>query len=124
MRVNAVIVAAGKGERMATLLPKPFLPVAGVPLLIHTLRSLARSALITRLIVVVAPEREAFCRDLLDSYGPFSVPLRLVQGGLERQDSLRLGLAALEADCEMVVIHYAARPLISPEIIARRLTAA
>ncbi len=124
MRVNAVIVAAGKGERMATLLPKPFLPVAGVPLLIHTLRSLARSALITRMIVVVAPEREAFCRDLLDSYGPFGMPLRLVQGGPERQDSVRLGLAALDPDCEIVVIHDAARPLITAEIIDRSVTAA
>ena len=124
MRVNAVIVAAGKGERMATLLPKPFLPVAGVPLLIHTLRSLARSALITRMIVVVAPEREAFCRDLLDSYGPFGMPLRLVQGGPERQDSVRLGLAALHPDCEIVVIHDAARPLITAEIIDRSVTAA
>ena len=124
MRVNAVIVAAGKGERMATLLPKPFLPVAGVPLLIHTLRSLARSALITRMIVVVAPERAAFCRDLLDSYGPFGTPLRLVQGGPERQDSVRLGLAALDPDCEIVVIHDAARPLITAEIIDRSVTAA
>ena len=124
MRVNAVIVAAGKGERMATLLPKPFLPVAGVPLLIHTLRSLARSALITRMIVVVAPEREAFCRDLLDSYGPFGMPLRLVRGGPERQDSVRLGLAALDPDCEIVVIHDAARPLITAEIIDRSVTAA
>ena len=124
MRVNAVIVAAGKGERMATLLPKPFLPVAGVPLLIHTLRSLARSALITKMIVVVAPEREVFCRDLLDSYGPFDMPLRLVQGGLERQDSVRLGLAALDPDCEIVVIHDAARPLVTAEIIDRSVTAA
>src|SRR5919198_2760785 len=124
MRVNALIVAAGKGERMATLLPKPFLPVAGAPLLVHTLRSLARSTVITRLIVVVAPEREAFCRDMLDSYGPFGVPLRLVHGGPQRQDSVRLGLVALDPDCEIVVIHDAARPLIAAEIIDRSVAAA
>src|SRR5262245_9131000 len=92
--VNAVIVAAGKGERMGTLLPKPFLPLAGVPLLIHTVRNLLRSTLITKLVLVVAAERETFVQDLLERHGPFPVPLRLVHGGAERQDSVRLGLAA------------------------------
>src|SRR5262249_21558545 len=117
--VNAVIVAAGKGERMGTLLPKPFLTVVGVPLLIHTVRSLIRSPLITKLVIVVAPEREALLRDILDVHGPFSVPTWIVHGGPERQDSVRLGLAALDPECEIVVIHDAARPFIAAEIIDR-----
>src|ERR1043166_7502377 len=89
--VNAVIVAAGKGERMGTLLPKPFLALAGVPLLIHTVRNLLRYPLITKLIILVAAERESFLRDLLVRHGPFAVPIDLVHGGPERQDSVRLG---------------------------------
>ncbi|MBI3800720.1 MAG: 2-C-methyl-D-erythritol 4-phosphate cytidylyltransferase [Deltaproteobacteria bacterium] len=122
--INAVIVAAGKGERMGTLLPKPFLALAGVPLLIHTVRNLLRSPLITKLVIVVAAEREVFLQDLLERYGPFSVPIGLVHGGRERQDSVRLGLAALDPACEVVVIHDAARPFIAAEIVDRSVAAA
>ena len=122
--VNAVIVAAGKGERMGTLLPKPFLALAGVPLLIHTMWSLTQSSLITKLVIVVAPERETLLRDILDVHGPFSVPTCIVHGGPERQDSVRLGLAALDTECEIVVIHDAARPFIAAEIIDRSVAVA
>ena len=122
--VNAVIVAAGKGERMGALLPKPFLALAGVPLLIHTVRSLIRSPLISKLVIVVAPEREALLRDILDVHGPFSVPTGIAHGGPERQDSVRLGLAALDTECEIVVIHDAARPFIAVEIIDRSVAVA
>ncbi|HEV8715277.1 MAG TPA: 2-C-methyl-D-erythritol 4-phosphate cytidylyltransferase [Candidatus Binatia bacterium] len=124
LHVNAVMVAAGKGERMGASLPKPFLAVAGVPLLIHTVRSLLRSSLITKLIIVVAAEREDLLRNLLTVHGPFSVPVCLVHGGPERQDSVRLGLAALDPECEIVVIHDAARPFITTAIIDRSIAAA
>jgi len=124
LHVNAVIVAAGKGERMGAFLPKPFLPLAGTPLFIHTVRSLARSSRIAGVILVVAAERETLCRDLLAAHGPFSLPIRLVAGGPERQDSVRLGLAALDPACEVVVIHDAARPFITPEIIDQSITVA
>lgn len=123
-RVNAVIVAAGKGERMGAPLPKPFLALAGVPLLIHTVRSLLRSSLITKLIIVVAPECEDLLRNILHVYGRFSVPVCLVHGGPERQDSVRLGLAALDPECEIVVIHDAARPFIAVETIDRSIAVA
>ena len=117
MKVNAVVVAAGKGERMAASLPKPFLPIAGAPLFIHTIQSLIRSSLIKKIVLVIAADRESLCRQLLEQHGPCPIPLTLVHGGSERQDSVRLGLAALEPDCDIVVIHDAARPFISAEII-------
>lgn len=124
MIVNAVVVAAGKGERMGTLLPKPFLPVAGLPLFIHTLRNLARSALIKKIILVVAAERECFCRKLMEESGPFATPFVITHGGEERQDSVRLGLAALESECDIVVIHDAARPFITAEVVERSVAVA
>ena len=124
MVVNAVVVAAGKGERMGASLPKPFLPVAGIPLLIHTIQNLIRSSLIKRIILVIAADRESLCQELLEQHGPFPVPLALTHGGLERQDSVRLGLAALEPDCDIVVIHDAARPFISAQIIDQSVAAA
>ncbi len=124
MHVNAVIVAAGKGERLGTRVPKPFLPVCGVPLLIHTLRSLDHSPLLSTLVVVIAPERENLCRELLQAHGPFRRAIRLSHGGPQRQDSVRLGLTALDSGCEIVVIHDAARPFISPTIIANSIRVA
>ncbi len=124
LHVNAVIVAAGKGERMGAVLPKPFLSLAGTPLLIHTFRSLTRSPLIAKVIIVIAPEREALCHDMLGAHGPFSVPFCIVHGGPERQDSVRFGLAALDPACEVVVIHDAARPFIAAEVINHSIAVA
>jgi 2-C-methyl-D-erythritol 4-phosphate cytidylyltransferase len=117
MRVNAVIVAAGKGERLGTRVPKPFLRVCDVPLLVHTLRSLDRARLLSTLVVVIAPEHEELCRELLQAHGPFRCDIRLAHGGPQRQDSVRLGLAALDDGCDIVVIHDAARPFVSPTVI-------
>ena len=124
MVVNAVIVAAGKGERMGAALPKPFLPLTGVPLLVHTLRSLTQSLLITKVVLVIAIEREALCQELLQQYGPFRAPIALTQGGQERQDSVRLGLAQLDPTCDIVVIHDAARPFIRTEVVERSVEVA
>lgn len=124
MVVNAVIVAAGKGERMGTALPKPFLAMAGVPLIVRTLRSLGRSVFIRKIILVVAAEREQYCQALLDQYGPFDTAVSLAHGGPERQDSVRFGLAALDPDCDIVVIHDAARPFVTVDIVERSIMSA
>lgn len=124
MQADVIVVAAGKGERVGRELPKPFLPVSGIPLLIHTLRAITQSTRITKIIIVVAPEREALCHDLLRLYGPFRVPLTIVPGGAERQDSVRLGLAALDSTSEVVAIHDAARPFLDHEILDRSIETA
>jgi 2-C-methyl-D-erythritol 4-phosphate cytidylyltransferase len=124
MQADVIVVAAGKGERMGTELPKPFLPVGGTPLLIHTLRAITQSTRVTKIIIVVAPGREALGHALLRSYGPFPVPLIIVPGGAERQDSVRLGLAALEPAGEIVAIHDAARPFLNCEILDRSIETA
>lgn len=109
---------------MGALLPKPFLPVAKVPLVVHTLRNLARSSLIKKIILVIAAERESLWKDLLEEFGPFALPIVITHGGEERQDSVRLGLAALESDCDIVVIHDAARPFVAEEVVDRSIAVA
>lgn len=109
---------------MGTAVPKVFLPLAGVPVLIRTLRALLHSPLIATVVIVVAPEREALCLQVLETYAPFDRPIRIVSGGAERQDSVRLGLAALDEECEVVVIHDAARPLVTPHLIEQSIAVA
>src|SRR5262245_60851843 len=117
MQADVIVVAAGKGERMGADLPKPFLPLLGVPLFIHTCRGILRSALVRKIILVIAPECETPCQEILRTYGPVSVPIVLVHGGAERQDSVRFGLAALDQESEIVAIHDAARPFLEPDIL-------
>ncbi len=124
MHVNVVIVAAGKGSRLQSELPKPFLSVAGKPILVHTLRRFVPIEAVRRIVIVVAAEREALCQEVLHTHGPWPQPITVVHGGAERQDSVRNGLAALEPQCEVVVIHDAARPFISVEAIQRSIDAA
>ena len=124
MHVNVVIVAAGKSTRMHSELPKPFLSVAGRPILVHTLRRFVPIAAVRRVIVVVAAERVALCREMLHRHDPWPQPITVVHGGAERQDSVWNGLAALETPCEIVAIHDAARPFISGEAIQRSIDAA
>ena len=123
MKVNAIIVAAGKGERMQSELPKPFVSIAGKPILVHTLRRIEGVVAISRIVVVVAPERDALCRELLRSHGSFHRSIVVVHGGAERQDSVRNGLARLETDCDIVVIHDAARPFIAVKTIEQSIMA-
>jgi 2-C-methyl-D-erythritol 4-phosphate cytidylyltransferase len=124
MQADVIVVAAGKGERMGRELPKPFLPVCGIPLLIHTLRAITQSTLISKITLIVAPEREALCRDILRLHGQCRVPLTVVHGGAERQDSVRLGLTALDPTSEIVAIHDAARPFLDREILDRSIETA
>ncbi len=102
---------------MGAVLPKPFLPLVGLPLLVYTLRAVARSALVRKIILVIAKEWESLCQDLLQTYGPFSIPITLVHGGAERQDSVRLGLVALDPESDIIVIHDAARPFVDLNIL-------
>ena len=124
MHVNVVIVAAGKGTRLQSELPKPFLSVAGKPILVHTLRRFTPIEAVRRIVVVVAAEREVLCREVLHTHGPWPQPITVVHGGAERQDSVRNGLAALETRCEIVMIHDAARPFISAQAIQRSIDTA
>lgn len=109
---------------MGRELPKPFLPVCGIPLLIHTLRAISQSPLIAKITIVIAPERESLCRAMLHAHAPWRIPLAVVHGGAERQDSVRLGLASLDPASEVVAIHDAARPFLTREILERSIETA
>ena len=119
MRVNAVIVAAGKGSRVGGGESKVLLPVAGQPLLLHALHRFRRSREVCK-AVVVAPRADLERYEDLIRTAPLE-PLETVvrPGGTRRQDSVRAGLDALDRDCEFVVVHDGARPFPAPDLIDR-----
>ena len=119
MRVNAVVVAAGQGKRMGGDTPKPFLLLAGRPLILHTLSRFAASQ-VRRVIVVTGVKEVSRCQELIES----DIQLRCLDcifevGGVRRQDSVSRGLARVDPDCEVVVIHDGVRPFVSSRLIDR-----
>jgi 2-C-methyl-D-erythritol 4-phosphate cytidylyltransferase len=120
-KVGAVIVAAGKSERMGGM-DKMFASLGGQPLLLRTTRPFQQCSQIDRIVVAVSGERETMCRHLVT--GPdWSKVSDVCLGGKRRQDSVAEGLKRL-ADCDWVVIHDGARPLVTVELIERGLEAA
>ena len=115
--VNAIIVAAGKGERMGPGLRKQYLIVAGRPILAHTLNKFSVCAAIDRICLVVPPGDIDFCREHVLEPLNVKKPVRLVAGGTERQHSVYRGLTDLEHKEGLVVIHDGVRPLIDPSFI-------
>ena len=123
MKVQVVIPAGGLGQRLGQPLPKALVPVAGVPLLVRTLRQFESLGLAHDAIIAIpARHREAFQTALSDAF-PASA-IRLVDGGEARQDSVRLGIAALDVATEICVIHDAARLFITTEEIQAAIDAA
>lgn len=121
VNVGAVIVAAGRGSRMAGV-DKLLAPLASRPLLAHTLAAFQACPSVERVTLVMARGRLEEGRDLVRAHG-FDKVAAVCEGGEHRQDSARAGLEALGA-CRWVVVHDGARPLVTPRLIEDGLAAA
>ncbi|MEU6235300.1 2-C-methyl-D-erythritol 4-phosphate cytidylyltransferase [Kitasatospora sp. NPDC047058] len=113
----AVVPAAGRGERLGPGAPKALRELGGVPLLVHAVRALARSRAVGLVVVAAPADGVAEVVGLLDSHGLDGKDVRVVAGGATRQESVRLGLAAIPAEVEIVLVHDAARPLVPVEVV-------
>lgn len=111
--VGAVILAAGKGRRMGSRLPKQYLPLLGRPLLAYALMAYEKS-LVDRMVLVVDPDDRDRADAILRRYQIHKVGA-IVTGGRERYDSVYAGL--LQVDEKQVLIHDGARALIRTEEI-------
>ncbi|MDK2784477.1 MAG: 2-C-methyl-D-erythritol 4-phosphate cytidylyltransferase [Bacillota bacterium] len=124
MKVYALIPAAGSGRRMGSETKKQFLLLGGRPLFLHCLEVFAHHPEVTGIVLVVSPGDEERAARLVAEYGLDKKVEKIIPGGAERQDSVRLGLAALPQDTDFVLIHDAARPFLTPDLIERTLAAA
>ncbi len=115
----AIIPAAGYGTRMNLDYPKQYHLLAGIPILVHTVRCFQRSPHIGPIIVVVPSDRQEMTKDLLAGHGLNDPSIRVTAGGKRRQDSVRNGLKCLDESTDIVLVHDGARPLVSFELIER-----
>jgi len=131
MKVFVIIPAAGLGTRMAppsaTAPTKQFKELGGVPILVHTLRAFAATPSVHETIVALRKDEIASFRAQLESQYPeiLKKPLHMVEGGEHRQNSVANALETLAADPgDIVLVHDAVRPFVTPEIIRNVIQAA
>lgn len=120
----AIIAAAGQGKRLAGKRPKQFLELAGIPIIIHTLKAFERCDVIHEIIIVLAAEEIEDFLSLTRSFD-LSKPSRVVAGGATRAESVRNGLSAVDGpSTEVVAVHDGVRPFVTVDEIGRTVEAA
>jgi 2-C-methyl-D-erythritol 4-phosphate cytidylyltransferase len=117
-RIAAIIPAAGLSTRMGVGLPKQFLELDGVPLIIFTLRRLAACPAITEFFIAARADDMVSLQDKVAKSG-LGRPARVVHGGDTRQQSVANALAQVDPATEVVLVHDAVRPFVTREQIER-----
>ena len=121
MYVTAIIAAGGRGERFGSGLPKQLLPIGGQTVLERSVNAFLQHDAVNDLVVALPQD--------LASHPPAylvdaSKPLRVVAGGSRRRDSVAAAFSVVSERCDVVVVHDAARPFASQELISRTISAA
>lgn len=124
MTAYAIIVAGGKGLRMGGDVPKQFVPIGGMPVLMHTIDAFRNAIDGIQIILVLPFEQQDYWQKLCNDYN-FSSPMLIATGGETRFHSVKNGLALVpQADGVLVGIHDGVRPFVSAETIQRCYSAA
>ncbi|MDY3884431.1 2-C-methyl-D-erythritol 4-phosphate cytidylyltransferase [Porphyromonas somerae] len=118
--LSVVVVAGGSGRRMGTELPKQYLMLKDQPIIIWTLLNIYEATqdwVDSELILVRPSGDQAYVEELLPSYLPSSIQVKIADGGKERADSVQNGLAL--ATGQYVMIHDGVRPFVTREMLQR-----
>jgi 2-C-methyl-D-erythritol 4-phosphate cytidylyltransferase len=122
MSVWAVLVAAGRGERLRGDRPKAFVRLGDLPLLAEPLRRLDGAELVDAVVIVVPPGWEEPAILLAEELGASKVTA-CVTGGETRAASVRAGVDEVPEDAAVILVHDAARPLLPEDVIGRLIAA-
>lgn len=114
--VGVVIPAGGRGARLGGDVPKQFRVLAGVPMLLRSLRPFTQVPGVASIVIPLPQSILASPPDWLADLGEGDM-VRLVEGGPERADSVQRGVRALASECRVVLIHDAARPLVTVDTV-------
>jgi 2-C-methyl-D-erythritol 4-phosphate cytidylyltransferase len=120
--VWAILAAAGSGERLGLDRPKAFASLNDRPLVAEPLERLDASGWIEGIVVAAPPEWEEPCILVAEELAAGKVA-ETVTGGASRSESVRAALAEVPAEATVVLVHDAARPLVTDEVIERLVTA-
>lgn len=124
MKTFAIIPAGGQGKRCGISLPKQYHKVKGKEIIAHTLDIFQKSDLIDEIVIAAQTEYFDLIRDIAQKYD-FCKIKEIVTGGKERQDSVYNALSSLSAGKDdLIIIHDAARPLLSQKILNEAVTTA
>ena len=125
--VIAAVLAGGTGTRMGSALPKQFIEIAGVPIIIRSIRRLIGNPNVDRCVVAVGEDYLSYTRELIETYIDAGKPVDVIPGGAFRGDTLRKVLAFMEENGfldAIVLTHDAVRPFIDDRIINDNILAA
>src|SRR5437879_11933926 len=117
-RIAAILPAAGLGTRLGAEKPKQVLQLDGRPVGILSLRRIAACPQVTDIIVATRADEVARLKERI-TREKFKQPVRVVKGGDSRQDSVAAALREVANDTEIVLVHDAVRPFVTPEQVAR-----
>ena len=123
MKTVAVVLAAGSGSRMKSDVKKQYLDIGGKPLIYYSLKAFEESPVDDIVLVVSRGDVEFVRSEIVEKFG-FDKVKAIVEGGLYRYHSVRLGLMAAEDDYDYAFIHDGARPFLTKDIILRALDGA
>src|SRR5918995_299363 len=121
MRVTAIIAAGGTGRRLGAPVPKQMLQIDGRSILEHSVEAFAGHPAIAETIVVLPADLASAPPRWLTAKAP---RVRVVAGGERRQDSVANGFDAADASSDVLLIHDAARPFVTADVISRVIDAA
>lgn len=112
MKLAILLLASGRGTRLGGTIPKVYLPIRGVPVLVRTMRRLRKVDADAPIVLAAHPEdREPHLAPLLPELESLGLT-QVVDGGQTRQESMRRALATLAPDRDLVLIHDAVRPFL------------
>ena len=119
-KTAAVVLAAGRGTRMHSDVPKQYMLLEGRPLICYALK-VFQDSFIDEIVLVTEAGEEARCRqEIVEAFG-FTKVTAVIAGGRERYHSVANGLKAVSADCDYIFIHDGARPFVTQDILERAL---
>ena len=127
MHVTAIIAAGGRGERLGAAHPKQLLEIGGRAILERSVTTFLSHPDVDAVVVALPPDLASAPPDYLRRTGSSAAgqkPLRIVAGGMRRQDSVANAFGAVAPESDVIVIHDAARPFASADLIARTIAAA
>jgi 2-C-methyl-D-erythritol 4-phosphate cytidylyltransferase len=123
MKVSAIVVAAGSGVRLGLATPKAFVSIDHKSLLMRVLQTIGAVEALDEVVIAVPAGAQKLARTEADAAG-LQIPIKITEGGAERQDSVRRALMLTSAEADLIVVHDAARPFATAAMFSACITEA